>query len=63
MEASGNWKADETWTAPLLFNVSKVVRLGMRPVNLVMAAGPMVASPTGGPNWRFRVMAVFLSPR
>ena len=34
VEASGNWNADETWTVPLLFNVSKVTRLGKRPVNL-----------------------------
>jgi hypothetical protein len=63
MEASANWNADETWTAPLLFNVSKVTRLGTRPVNLVMAAGPMIASPTAGATWRFRMMAVFLYPR
>ena len=63
MEASGNWNADETWTAPLLFNVSKVTRLGTRPVNLQMAAGPTVASPAAGATWRFRTMAVFLFPR
>ncbi len=62
VEATGNWNADETWTAPLLFNVSKVARLGTRPVNLVMAAGPMVASPAAGATWRFRMMAVFLFP-
>ena len=27
-EASGNWEADDTWTAPLLFSVSKVALLG-----------------------------------
>jgi hypothetical protein len=63
MEASGNWEADETWTAPLLFSVSKVTLLGRRPVNLMMAAGPMVASPEAGANWRFRFAATFLYPR
>jgi hypothetical protein len=62
MEATGNWEADETWTAPLLFNISKVTVLGKRPVNLTVAAGPTVA-PSGGPNWRFRLAAVFLYPR
>jgi hypothetical protein len=62
MEASGNWNADETWTAPLLFNVSKVTMLGKRPVNLLMAAGPMVASPAAGASWRFRLAATFLFP-
>jgi hypothetical protein len=63
MEATGNWNADEHWTAPLLFSVSKVARLGQRPVNFVVAAGPTVASPAGGANWRFRFMAVLLYPR
>ena len=63
MEATANWKADEHWTAPLLFTVSKVARLGKRPVNFVIGAGPTVASPEGGPTWRFRFMAVLLFPR
>ena len=63
MEASANWNADETWTAPLLFSVSKVTLLGKRPVNLAMAAGPLVASPAAGASWRFRLAATFLFPR
>jgi hypothetical protein len=62
-EATANWKADEHWTAPLVFTVSKVARLGTRPVNFVVGAGPTIASPEGGSTWRFRVMAVFLFPR
>ena len=62
-EATANWKADEHWTAPLVFTVSKVARLGNRPVNFVAGAGPTVASPEGGSTWRFRFMAVFLFPR
>ena len=63
MEATANWNADQTWTAPLLFQVSKVTLLGKRPVNLAVAAGPMVASPDGKANWRFRLAATFLFPR
>jgi len=33
MEATANWNADQAWTAPLLFGVSKVAMLGKRPVN------------------------------
>jgi hypothetical protein len=62
-EATANWNADEHWTAPLVFTVSKVARLGNRPVNFVAGAGPTIASPEGGSTWRFRVMAVFLFPR
>ena len=63
MEATGNWEATEAWTAPLLFNVSKVALLGKRPVNFSVAAGPTVASPEGGASWRFRLSATFLFPR
>ena len=63
MEASGNFEADETWTAPLLFSVSKVTVLGKRPVSFAVAAGPTVASPEDGANWRFRLAATFLFPR
>jgi hypothetical protein len=56
MEATGNWEADQAWTAPLLFNVTKVTLLGKRPVSIALAAGPMVASPTlapvGDSAWR-----------
>lgn len=63
MEAAANWEAEETWTAPLLFTVSKVALLGKRPVNFQVGAGPTVASPEGGANWRFRFAATFMFPR
>jgi hypothetical protein len=63
VEATGNWKADQTWTAPLLFNVSKVTLLGTQPVSLALAAGPTIASPDAGASWRFRLAATFLFPR
>ena len=63
MEASANWEAEETWTVPLIFNVSKVALLGKQPVNFQVGAGPMVVSPSGGANWRFRFQATFMFPR
>jgi hypothetical protein len=63
MEASANWEADETWTAPLLFSVSKVTLLGRRPVNFAVAAGPTLASSDDSASWRFRLAATFLFPR
>lgn len=63
IEAAANWNADEKWTAPMLFNISKVTLLGKQPVNLSMAAGPMLASPDAGASWRFRASATFLFPR
>ena len=62
-EASGNWEAEEVWTAPLLFSVSKVTLLGKRPVSFALAAGPTIANPDGGASWRFRLAATFLFPR
>jgi hypothetical protein len=63
VEATANYEADETWTAPLLFNISKVTHLGKRPVSFAAAAGPTIASPDGGASWRFRLSATFLFPR
>ena len=62
-EATANWEADETWTAPLIFNVSKVTLLGKRPVSFSVGAGPTIASPDEGASWRFRLVATFLFPR
>lgn len=63
IEATGNWEADEEWTAPMLFNVTKVTLLGKRPVSFAAAAGPTIASPDAGASWRFRLSATFLFPR
>ena len=62
-EISANWKADEKWSAPLLFSISKVALLGRRPVNFTWAAGPMLTSPGGGAEWRFRFEMNLLYPR
>lgn len=62
-EASANWEADDTWTAPLLFSVSKVTLLGKRPVSFAVAAGPTLASADAAASWRFRLSATFLFPR
>ena len=63
IEATANWKAEQAWTAPTLFSISKVTVLGKRPVNFLVGAGPHLASPDGGANWRFRLAATFLYPR
>jgi len=63
VEATANWNADEHWTAPLLFTVSKVARVGGTPMNFVVGAGPTLVSPAGGSNWRFRFMTVLLFPK
>lgn len=62
IEATANWEADEAWTAPMIFSVSKVTVLGKRPVNFLVGAGPHLAAPEEGANWRFRLSATFLYP-
>jgi hypothetical protein len=62
LEATANWEADDTWTAPLLFNVTKVALLGKRPVSFALGAGPTLAS-SAAASWRFRLAATFLFPR
>lgn len=62
-EASANWEAEETWTAPLLFSLTKVTALGRRPVSFAVAAGPTIANPDSGASWRFRLVATLLFPR
>ena len=63
LEASASWDADEVWNSPLIFSLSKVTVLGKRPVNLSVGAGPNIASPSGGADWRLRLAAVFLFAR
>ena len=63
-EASANWEADgDTWTVPILFNVSKVTRLGPFPFSLGGGIGAFVAKPEGGPNWKLRLNATLILPR
>ncbi len=63
-ESVANWEADsgEQWTVPINMGVSKVTRLGARPISL--QAGPRfyVTSPTGGPSWGFRLNLTLIFP-
>jgi hypothetical protein len=63
-EATANWEAasGEEWTVPLLFQVSKVTKLGKRPVNLGIGAGPYLDAPSDQPSWRLRLLMVLLFP-
>ena len=63
IEATANWDEDEVWNSSLVFTFSKVTVLGKRPVNFVVGAGPQIASPVGGADWRLRIQANFLFPR
>jgi hypothetical protein len=63
-ESSANWEAeDDTWTVPILFNVSKVTRLGPFPFSLGAGLGVFAAKPEGGPDWKLRMIATLILPR
>jgi hypothetical protein len=63
-ESSANWNADagEEWTVPINIMVNKVTNLGARPISL--QAGPRfyADTPTGGPDWGFRLGLTLVFP-
>jgi len=63
-ESAANWEASsgEEWTVPINLMVSKVTRLGPRPISL--QAGPRfyAAAPDGGPSWGFRAAITLIFP-
>jgi len=63
IEATANWDDEDAWNSALIVTLSKVTVLGKRPVNFVAGAGPSIASPEGGADWKLRVQANFLFPR
>ena len=64
-EATGNWESPtgEDWTVPILFNVSKVTRLGPFPFSLGGGLGVFVVTPDGGPEWKLRMTGTVILPR
>jgi hypothetical protein len=63
IEATAGWDADDVWNSVLIFSLSKVTTLAKRPVNFLVGAGPLIASPEGGAEWKLRVQANVLFPR
>ena len=64
-ESTANWKAEagERWTVPIHLQVSKVTRLGRRPVSVAVAGGCFVERPDGGPSRRLRTSLTLIFPR
>lgn len=63
-EATYDWKEDEA-SIPLNMVVSKLVKVGNRPVSLGGGAGYWLDSPddAGPKGWRFRAVVTFLLPK
>ncbi len=64
-EMTANWKAEsgEEWTIPINAQVSKVTRLGPFPFSIGAGAGYYVEKPTGGPDWKLRMVFTVILPR
>jgi hypothetical protein len=61
--ATWNQPSSNTWTVPLIAQVTQLLRLGRRPVSVGAGAGYYVESPDGGPNWKFRVLVTLIFPK
>ena len=64
-ESSLNWQADngQKLTIPLIANVSKVLRLGKRPMSIGIGAGRYFETPDGGPEWKIRASLTLIFPK
>lgn len=51
------------WTVPILFNISKVTRLGPFPFSIGGGLGWYAEAPQGGPDWQLRAQFVLILPR
>ena len=61
---TANWEAEsgQEWTIPLGLQVSKVLRLGKQPVNLLLGYYENVEHPDGGPESQIRFQLNLLYP-
>jgi hypothetical protein len=61
--ADWNQPGSDTWTVPIILQVSQMLRLGRRPISVGAGYGYYVESPTGGPNWKFRALITLIFPK
>ena len=60
-ESSYNWEA-EKWTVPFNFTVSKVTKIGGRPISFAGGARYYFETPGEGPDWGLRAVVTLLFP-
>jgi hypothetical protein len=61
-ETTCNWETKK-WIVPVVLGVSCIVRIGKQPVQIGPAAKYYVSSPSGGPEWGFRLNITLLFPK
>ena len=64
-ESAANWEAasGQEWTVPINFTVSKIVKLGKKPMSIGGTYGFYAQSPDGGPEWKLRTTLTLLFPK
>jgi len=65
-EATANWEAknsSDTWTIPIILQLSKISSFGPFPASYGIAYGSYVDKPAGGPDWKLRMSFSILLPR
>jgi len=63
-EAVADWTApsSDTWTIPIIVQVSKVTRFGPFPFSVAGGLGAFVEKPDGGPEWQLRTVFTLVLP-
>jgi hypothetical protein len=64
-ESTARWEAlpGQRWTVPIHLQVSRVMRVGRRPVSMALGTGYFVEKPEAGPAWRIRATVTLIFPR
>src|SRR3954470_17638996 len=63
-ESTANWKAaDDKWTVPIIFTVSRLSSFGFLPASYKLGWGIFAAHPDNGPTWKLRSEITLLFPR
>ena len=64
-EASANWeaKSGQEWTVPINLTVSKIVKLGKKPMSIGGTYGFYAQRPDEGPEWKLRTTLTLLFPK
>jgi hypothetical protein len=61
-ETTYDWNNDQ-WLVPINLGISQLVVLGKQPVSIGGGVRYFAESPTGGPNWGFRLSIAMLFPK
>jgi hypothetical protein len=61
-ETTYDWEREQ-WTVPIQVGVSKVLKLGVQPIQLNLNGRYWVERPDSAPEWGIRLVVVFLFPK